>query len=204
MTETYSRCAFYYLFRRNHSRWFYDFSLYFYFTSLANLYGHDSYYSKISNTGFNNNICLMWFSLIPFQVLEVFLPADKLTNEPKGFAFVSFDDTNVPDRLVAQGKIEINGKEVIIIHFIKFQQFDVFICFIVWHWRFSTILWYAYMIHSIVGYILGVGRCNVHFNPHNVSNCRALRGWIIFCSRRWLIFFTRIAELFIYISSQIR
>lgn len=44
-------------------------------------------------------------------VTDVFLPIDKSTNEPKGFAFVTFKDTSIPEQLCAEGKISINGKE---------------------------------------------------------------------------------------------
>ena len=42
----------------------------------------------------------------------MFVPIDRTTNEPKGFAFVTFDGTKVPEDLCAEGKIMINGKEV--------------------------------------------------------------------------------------------
>jgi len=43
----------------------------------------------------------------------VYLPTDKMTNEPKGFAFVNFDSSEIVETLINEAKITINGKEVI-------------------------------------------------------------------------------------------
>lgn len=47
-----------------------------------------------------------------FQVTDVFLPTDRATGDPKGFAFVTFDNSEVPQALCNEGKIVVNGKEV--------------------------------------------------------------------------------------------
>lgn len=46
--------------------------------------------------------------------MDVYLPTDKMTNEPKGFAFVNFDSSDVAETLIGEAKITIGGKEVII------------------------------------------------------------------------------------------
>lgn len=42
----------------------------------------------------------------------MYLPIDKLTGEPKGFAFVNFDNSKIASELCSEGKFIINGKEV--------------------------------------------------------------------------------------------
>lgn len=54
--------------------------------------------------------------ILIFQVVDVYLPTDKMTGEKKGFAFVNFDSSEVAELLISEGKIIVDGKEVINIH----------------------------------------------------------------------------------------
>jgi len=45
------------------------------------------------------------------NVVDVYLPTDKMTGEKKGFAFVNFDSSEVAELLISEGKIIVDGKE---------------------------------------------------------------------------------------------
>lgn len=42
----------------------------------------------------------------------MFMPVDNTTDQHKGFAFVTFDDSSLASTLCSEGKIIIEGKEV--------------------------------------------------------------------------------------------
>lgn len=44
-------------------------------------------------------------------VTDVFMPVDNTTDQHKGFAFVTFDDSSLASTLCSEGKIIIEGKE---------------------------------------------------------------------------------------------